>query len=523
MADQDPAPIPSFAELEAAGAVIGDVRVETQDIFDETDPRENYGLYRLLNTLHIKTRQSVIRRQLLFRTGERVSVRVIEETERLLRGNRYLYDVSIRPIAYRDGVVDIEVRTRDTWSLEPSGSFSRGGGSNTTGVSLTERNFLGTGASVSWSQGSSVDRSGQEFEISHKQVFGNWTAFDYKTATFSDGSAQSISLVRPFYALDARWALGGSATQFDRIDSVYSAGVIAGQYRHQARTGEVSGGLSKGLVNGWVHRYSVGLGYQEDLYQVEPGLAPPPQLPLDQTLAYPFVRYEVIEDNYVKVANRDKIGRAEYFALGFNASLQLGRSMTGLGATQELWLYSGALNKGFRFSGDSDLVTGIKFSGQTGGESIARQALGGTARYFRPQGPRTVFYASAEADAVNSPVASDQLLLGGDNGLRGYPLRYQSGDRRALFTVEERVYTDWYPFRLVRVGGAVFFDMGRAWGGEFENPANTGWLRDFGFGLRLSSDRSSIGNVLHLDVAFPIDADADIKKAQVVIKSYANF
>ena len=515
-------PIPSFAELEVAGAIIGEVRINAEDIFDENDPRENYGLYRLLNKLHIKTRPSVIQRQLLFRSGERVSVRVIEETERLLRSNRFLYDVSIRPIAFRDGVVDIEVRTRDTWSLEPGGSYSRGGGSNTTGLSLTERNFLGTGASVSWSQGSSVDRSGQQFELSHKQVFGNWTAFDYKTAIFSDGSADSISLVRPFYALDTRWALGGSAAQFDRIDSIYTNSNIVGQYRHQGRTGEVFGGLSKGLINRWVQRYSVGVGYQDDVYLVEAALPPPPDVPANQTLVYPFVRYEVIEDDYVKVANRDKIGRAEYFVRGFNASAQLGYSSTGLGATRDLWLYSGGLSKGFRTRG-GDLQTSLSVSGQYGDGRSDRQFLFGNARYFLQTGARTVFYASAEADAVNSSIPTDQLLLGGDNGLRGYPLRYQSGDRRALFTIEERVYTDWYPFRLVRLGGAVFYDVGRAWGGEFENQANPGWLRDFGFGLRLTSDRSSIGNVLHLDVAFPIDAPDDIKKMQVLVKTYANF
>jgi outer membrane protein assembly factor BamA len=515
-------PLPSFAELEAAGAVIGEVRINTEDIFDENDPRENYGLYRLLNKLHINTRPGVIQRALLFHSGERVSMRVIEETERVLRANDYLYDVSIRPIAYRDGVVDVEVRTRDTWSLQPGGSFSRGGGSNSTGLSLTEKNLLGTGVSVGVARGSSVDRSGQEFEISHKQVFGGWTAFNYKTATFSDGSTDAISLVRPFYSLDTRWALGGSAARFDRIDSVYTNSAIVGQYRHQGSTGEVFGGLSKGLIDGWVQRYSLGVGYQDDLYLVDPTRTPPPEVPPEQTLVYPFLRFEVIEDDYVKVANRDKIGRAEYFVRGFNASAQVGYSSTGLGATRDLWLYSGALSKGFRTRG-GDLQTSMSLSGQYFDGHSDRQFFGANARYFLPQGPRNLFYASAEASTVNSSFPTDQLLLGGDNGLRGYPLRYQSGDRRALFTIEERVYTDWYPFRLVRVGGAVFYDVGRAWGGEFENQANPGWLRDFGFGLRLTSDRSSTGNVLHLDVAFPLDAPDDIKKFQVLVKTYANF
>ena len=41
--------IPSFEALEAAGAVIGEVRIKPQDIFDEDDPKENNALFRLAN------------------------------------------------------------------------------------------------------------------------------------------------------------------------------------------------------------------------------------------------------------------------------------------------------------------------------------------------------------------------------------------------------------------------------------------------------------------------------------------
>lgn len=45
--------LPSFAELQAAGARIGRIHVVTQDIFDLADPRENNALYRFANRLHV--------------------------------------------------------------------------------------------------------------------------------------------------------------------------------------------------------------------------------------------------------------------------------------------------------------------------------------------------------------------------------------------------------------------------------------------------------------------------------------
>lgn len=60
------APPPSFADLEAAGARIGEIRMLTRDIFDTDDPREDRLLYRWANALHVKTRPGVIERALLF-------------------------------------------------------------------------------------------------------------------------------------------------------------------------------------------------------------------------------------------------------------------------------------------------------------------------------------------------------------------------------------------------------------------------------------------------------------------------
>jgi hypothetical protein len=57
-------PLPSSAELEAAGATIGEIRFIPQDIFDTRDPKEDKWLFRWANALHIQTRPGVIERAL---------------------------------------------------------------------------------------------------------------------------------------------------------------------------------------------------------------------------------------------------------------------------------------------------------------------------------------------------------------------------------------------------------------------------------------------------------------------------
>jgi outer membrane protein assembly factor BamA len=105
--------IPSDAQLESSGAVIGEILIDNQNIFDPQDPREDRKLFRLANRLHIKTRGYVVRDQLLFHAGDPFSRRLLEESARILRSDRYFYDAWIEPVRYHDGQVDVRVTTRD--------------------------------------------------------------------------------------------------------------------------------------------------------------------------------------------------------------------------------------------------------------------------------------------------------------------------------------------------------------------------------------------------------------------------
>jgi len=48
-------------------------------------------------------------------------------------------------------------------------------------------------------------------------------------------------------------------------------------------------------------------------------------------------------------------------------------------------------------------------------------------------------------------------------------------------------------------------------------------LRKAGFGLRIVSARAAFSNVLHIDLAFPLGAPADIKKVQFLVKTNTSF
>lgn len=518
------AELPTFEQLERRGATIGTVRVDTRNIFDPSLQGEDIAPYRFLNRIHVVTRPAVVERMLLFKGGDRVSVRKINETERLLRDQRFIHEVEIRPVAVNGDVVDIEVVTHDTWTLDLTGNYSSAGGNDKSSFGIRERNLLGTGVLLGYSHSSNVDRSGTEFEAGYDQAFDHWTKLRYRRGRFSDGERTTYDVDRGFYAFDTRWAGRLLRDENDRIEPIFNSGDKVYEYRQRSRLGDLWGGWSTGLVNGFAHRWKAGVTIRDDAYAPEPGKTPPPTLPVDHEVRGPFLRYELAEDDYVKVKNYRRIQQTEFLRLGIDAFVQVTRALPSWGSTRDDWLYAAGFSGGLTLPGGTKALGQLAIDRTISSTAEPMTHAGAAGQVYVPQGRSWMFFASAAADRLGAGGGiADELMVGGEQGLRGYPSRYQSGRNRVTATVEERYYTDLYIFRLVRVGGAAFVDAGRAWNTVNENKDNPGWLADVGIGLRLAIDRAASDNVFHLDVAVPLNRAPGIKSVQFLVKTQFGF
>ena len=517
--------IPSDEELEASGAVIGEILIDNQNIFNLDDPKDNIGLFRLADHLHGRTRAGVIRHQLLFKPGDRYSRRLIDETERILRSNNYFYDAWIRAVKYHDGKVDLRVTTRDVWTLNPGFNYSRSGGTNSTGVQLEELNLAGTGTDVAVSHTINVDRTSSLLAVSNTHAFGTWTDVSFAYADNSDGHLHDFAVNRPFYALDTREAAGVMGNDDAQTDSLYDRGNIIDQFHSQRNFLSAYGGWSPGLKNGWVQRVSAGVTYDE--YQFSPlsSWTGATVLPEDRRFLYPWVEYDLLADDYVRFYNHDQILRTEDFHLGTITTLRVGWADSALGSSRSALIFQSTAGRGFRSAdGNSTLLLASDFSGRVQNGTLYNGIADASVRYYLEQSSKWLFFTTLVGTKSWRPDLDDQVLLGGDNGLRGYPLRYQDGTARALWTIEQRYFTDWFPFRLFRVGGAIFFDAGRTWGQPPLAEPSLGLLKDAGFGLRLGNARSGLGNVIHVDVAFPFEtAGSTIHKVQFLVTTQRSF
>ncbi len=524
-----PPGVPADAQLESSGAVIARVRLVRVNVFDPTIVEEDIPLFRFINRIHIVTRESTIEKQLLFGIGDRYDASVLRETERRLRSNGYLIDAQIGPVAYADGKVDLEVRTQDTWTLRPQFQFGRSGGKNTTGAGIEEQNLFGLGARLALGYEQNVDRESRTIEYSDQNLNAQHWLVDAQLADNSDGERQYLLVERPFYALDSRWASGVTLRNETRIDSVYDLGQIVEKFHTREREATAYAGWSSGLHDGFATRWTGGITFDERHAGDAEGAPPATLLPADRRLIYPWVGVEVAQDAFREMYNFDQIGRVEDLALGWQARLRLGVATRALGSDRDALVFDGAASKGFQPSDAHTWLWSAAANGRFEHGAFADAVFSIATRYHWRQTPRTTLYLAAGIDHGVNLEVDKQLTLGGDSGLRGYPLRYRTGQERWLFTAEERLFTDWYPFRLFAVGAAAFFDVGGVRGGSLvqatpppgQPTANV--LKDVGFGLRLGNMRSALGNVVHIDVAFPLDGDASISKVQFIVQAQRSF
>lgn len=506
-----------------AGAPIARVSILRENIFDLDDPSENYGLYRLANRFHVLTRERTVRQQLLFEEGDAFDPRLLAESERILRSNKYFYDAWLQPVAGDDGTVSVEVRTRDVWTITPEISLSRKGGENKTVFGIEEANLFGSGHRILLSRSDDVDRTETTFEYEDRHIGGSWASLGVRLSDNSDGHSRVLNLVKPFHALDARWTAGLRWFDDERRTAIYSLGDEIAEFRHERDYYSIFGGWSDGLRNGWVRRWTAGLISDDNRFGTALDPTRPAVIPADRKLVYPFLSFEVLEDRFEKTANHDQIDRSEDFFLGTRFTASLGYSSTGLEADRDALVYTAAASRGFGSLMGRALLLSATLNGRREQGTSANVLAGFNARYYWRQSEKRLFFVLVDASSGHALDIDNRVELGGDGGLRGYPIRYQTGESHLLLSVEQRYFTDWYPFRLFRVGGAVFVDVGRTWG---ENPAggqNLGWLRDLGFGLRFAPTRLGTRKIFHLDFAFPLDGDATLDTVQIQFEAKRSF
>jgi hypothetical protein len=493
----------------STSAVIAEIRVQRVNVFDLSISSENVWPFRIADEIHVVTRDRVVRQEVLLSTGGAWDPLRAIESERNMRAMGFFRSADVTPVPRPDGQLDLDVRTQDSWTLQPEISLGTEGGQSYYGYGISDNNLLGLGKSISLIhtengplRSSNVTYTDPRFLGTRYQLTPYYTQSNY-------GDSVGTGVVKQFYALDVPQAMGVVWNTTINNDILYQATQDYSQFLETSRVESASYGLRLPEDSYAVQRVEAGWYDERDHFNAESDTVEG-TLPADRELSGPTVGYSLVQPRYVKETDIDKMARVEDFNMGNELQLFGGWMGAATGSDRDRVIFNALDQQGLA------VAPGRFFLVQAGTEGRLRDGVLENALLYANfnafwktdfLGPQT-WVAHLEGNKGRSLDGENQVILGGNTGLRGYDNYAFTGDESVLLNLEDRLFFPGEYFHLVQFGGVAFFDSGAVT--QQGQPLSWGRFNsDAGVGLRASSTRSQSGTVVRFDVAYALNQGPD--------------
>ena len=501
-----PAAAQDEARAAAAAPVIGVIDIDRREVFDERSGGV-FGPHRVANRVHVRTREQVVRRELLFASGDPLDRELIEQTERNLRSLSFLRDARVETVdvdSDGDGSperIDVRVTTWDRWTLSPRVDFEQVEDRTKWELGASERNVLGFGKTVIASRRVNLDRTIDRVVYQDPQLVGSRVRMHASVANLSDGHDQFLAFNRGYLSLRDRWSVIGNVRRFAQTDPIYEHGDEIDRLDHRGRAGalEVGRALSRGdtralRVHGAYRVRSEAVGAERRRFGIaEIGL-------------------RSVTHRFVRLTHVNQFERSEDFNLGAESHATLGLSSAALGGAPGGALFLAAGHRqGMRFRDDHFVLLGGAAAGRRERSVWRNIHVTANLRYLQKHTARTAFVGKMDYLHGHRLDPEVQLRLGADSGLRGYPNRQFNGTRSLLLTAEERWFLADDVGQLLSIGLAAFVDSGYVW--PADRPVDLADLKtSVGVSLLLGSHRLASRGGVRFDLGYALDPVARARR-----------
>ena len=508
---------------------------------------------RITLTGNIKTKEEVIRRELLFSEGDIYTDADSEESEQILRRKIYIGAAKIEAV-WDDQLKAVVVHV----TVEELLSFPIGADLNLNNqkrywlLQYRDPNIFGSGQGTLWryeriSEVGERTRSLVRGKYHNPRLFNSHWNFDGEYIQRRDGDALLVLLERPQYTLKSRWS--ASVRFSESVSPIF-------WYEGATKTDIFEQNLQSAYAN--VRRY-FGDRYQQNYV----GL-------WASSRRSKYVLLEKVSASKAMLENRDikrigftlgrqrisyhktrflwRMGQEENFLIGSQYAVSLGYASPLYASDQSESYAEFAIGSGWMKGNQFFNFTTVAFSTNFTSR-IERSLLQAQTAWFYTDVFNTgdiytlqtgfrhnglfdfhqTFVVQFKTEMQFGWSRESQVLLGAFDGLRGYNYRQFSGEKMMLLSLESRTILGGTVFRKIDealaavatfvtrpiidrpvhlgliLSGIVFADIGYIWNGQHTfNLANP--KRSVGFGLRGSFAQFSNTGILRIEFAFPLDS-----------------
>ncbi|MFQ5769181.1 MAG: BamA/TamA family outer membrane protein [bacterium] len=488
-------PLDSFTQ-DNNEKIIRRIEIERQDVFPVITGKPRF-IYNWANSLHIVTKESVIRKELLFKSGDVFDVELLEESERKLRRLPYFGEAKITLMKEEPETVDISVVTQDQWSTLLSTIIQQGGGRTIFGGSIEEFNLLGFGKQI-FTELRHETSEGTQLSLRYTDpqlFFSRWTTGE----TFVTGpflKSFSAQLLQPFYSLDTKWAGGIAGSVRDETIRIFEQGNEINRYRLDSDGFQIFGGRALGSR---FKKARLQLNYRfrkRDF--TSSGPLTTDSIPEDELIHSLNMGLSFESLSFVKEKQIDKFLRTEDLTLGSITSMSVGRTGLPIPKGVKRFEFSIRRREAHQIFQKQYLIFIAGLQTLFEKDTIFFSRL----QYYNKLLSNQTFALNFAFDFGLDLENPRRFILGGDSGLRGYIAREFSGAKRLLLNVEDRLFTS-LNILTVALGGVLFLDAGNVWT-EHESIHLSDLNYSIGFGLRLGYTKSPRSRVGRIDFAWPL-------------------
>ncbi len=486
-------------EPQPAGKKVEEVLIAAEEVFSQSDPWPN-----LLNLFHIRTRENVIRREVLLDVGDAWDETRVAETERILR-RLFIFAVArVIPLKGHDGGIALLVVTKDRWSLRLNSDFVLVG----TLLQLlrlrpTEQNFLGRNQQVLIDFLLRLDTLTVSQLFTERRLFGTRLSFGETAGIIIsrqtgaiEGSTGNVAFGLPITSLSQQWGFGVSGGWNYRTRRVFCGARICDvttpdksvrvPLSYDVRNFNASADVTRSFGRSWKTDVTASLGGYSVQYAPPTGSSLNPSqlallqadvLPRTEDATYILGKVRFYTADFRVLRNVDTFQLAEDYQVG--PLLQAGVRYAIPTFTNTHFVEAGASIRYRWLSANENVLTGTVAAAArfvVGGPVVNRHLAAELVNVSPPfEGGRLV--TRFVFDVKKNDLDNRVVLLGGGQGLRGAGAELLKGKNLFLANIEYR--TRAFELSTIFMGFVLFYDAGSAFDGRV-NVTHT-----VGMGLRI--------------------------------------